>query len=131
MWFSNRRAKWRREEKLRNQRRTPNSNISNISSSSISNNIVNCSGPENVTPAPVTGFTAVAESGSNSNDHHTSNTSNGNNDQLQGCFLGSSNYIHISSLSPPRLNLNNSFGSAMSSMYPSIHPSIPMSDSYG
>ncbi|XP_054746010.1 paired box protein Pax-6-like [Anastrepha obliqua] len=25
VWFSNRRAKWRREEKLRNQRRTPNS----------------------------------------------------------------------------------------------------------
>lgn len=62
-------------------------------------------------------------------NNHISNSS----DLLQtgsSGLLGSSNYLHISSLSPTRLNLNNGFGSAMSTMYPSIHPSMQMGDSY-
>lgn len=62
-------------------------------------------------------------------NHHATNSS----DLLQSggsSLLGSSNYLHISSLSPTRLNLNNGFSSAMSTMYPSIHPSMQMGDSY-
>lgn len=44
-------------------------------------------------------------------------------------LLGSS-HIQIPSLSPPRLNLNAGFGSTMGSMYSSIHPAMPMSESY-
>lgn len=85
----------------------------------------------NVTPTNLTGI------GTNGNPHSNTpngNTNNNNNsDPLQGGssgLLGSSNYLHLSSLSPPRLNLNNGFSSAMSTMYPSIHPSMQMSDSY-
>ncbi|XP_031632545.1 paired box protein Pax-6 isoform X1 [Contarinia nasturtii] len=129
VWFSNRRAKWRREEKLRNQRRTPSSSVSSTAGGGTN--------PGSVTPTNLSGITAAGVNGST---HPGSNTpmSNGNNhatnsDLLQSGgsgLLGSSNYLHISSLSPTRLNLNNGFGSAMSTMYPSIHPSMQMGDSY-
>lgn len=128
VWFSNRRAKWRREEKLRNQRRTPSSSVSSTAGGGTN--------AGNVTPTNLSGL----GSNVNGSTHPGNQTPNGNNhansnssDPLQSGgsgLLGSSNYLHISSLSPPRLNLNNGFGSAMSTMYPSIHPSMQMSDSY-
>lgn len=157
MWFSNRRAKWRREEKLRNQRRTPSSSVSSTAgSNNNNNNTANCGIASSVTPNHLTGLATSSigngtnhnnltnssgishnnnnnNSNTNANSNHNSTTNNNNNndsDHIQSGLLSSSNYIHITSLSPPRLNLNNGFGSAMSSMYPSIHPSMQMADSY-
>lgn len=153
MWFSNRRAKWRREEKLRNQRRTPSSSVSSTGGSTNNNNTGNCGIASSVTPNHLTGLTTPSNHSNlaNSNGGNTTNNNNNNNttnsssdphsstinsnnndsDHIQSGLLSSSNYIHISSLSPPRLNLNNGFGGAMGGMYPSIHPSMQMADSYG
>lgn len=156
MWFSNRRAKWRREEKLRSQRRTPSSSVSSTGGSGntgncgsgggTANNTATVNNTNNTISGSVTPTNLMSLSSSAGNDisHNTINNNSGNNNNnstnnsnINGCgghiqsgLLSSSNYIHISSLSPPRLNLNNGFGTAISSMYPSIHPSMQVSDSY-
>ncbi|XP_037049212.1 paired box protein Pax-6-like [Bradysia coprophila] len=104
VWFSNRRAKWRREEKLRNQRRTPNSS----------------------NPIGTGGNTNTNTSHGSSTPSHLGTPSDGTNDLQSGIHSST----QIPSLSPPRLNLNSNFGSTMSSMYSTIHPSMSMTDSY-
>lgn len=61
--LSNRRAKWRREEKLRNQRRTP--------SSSVSSTAGGATNPGSVTPTNLSGITPT---GINGSTHPGSNT---------------------------------------------------------
>lgn len=65
VWFSNRRAKWRREEKLRNQRRTPSSSVSSTAGGGTN--------PGSVTPTNLSGIAGPGVNGSGST-HPGSNT---------------------------------------------------------
>lgn len=124
---------------MRSQPRTPNSSAGSSAEGNAGNSLGGSTTiNETISSNNLLGI--VSNSGNEMNQNDTNNGTNNsnstnNNENINGHtqsgLLSSSNYIHISSLSPPRLNLNNGFSSAYGNMYPSIHPSIQVGDSYG
>ncbi|XP_055922604.1 paired box protein Pax-6 isoform X2 [Eupeodes corollae] len=102
VWFSNRRAKWRREEKLRNQRRSPNNNTTATTSTSSTTPGVNALG-------------SSGESGSNGSGSIVGLATNNNPTAISGGGAINS----LTDLSPPP-SLNNS-GTPTSSDHHLMH----------
>ncbi|XP_044573951.1 paired box protein Pax-6 isoform X5 [Drosophila ananassae] len=136
VWFSNRRAKWRREEKMRTQRRS----VDNIGNSSVRSSTVanNTSGgasssvttSNNSTPGIINSTASGSERPSSDviTTNNLSETPNG-----PSVLGGDANSAHTSSESPPiqsvapRIPLNTGFNT----MYPSIpQPIATMAENY-
>lgn len=76
VWFSNRRAKWRREEKLRNQRRSNNNSTGSSIGSAANNPIINTGSHVQCMGSATPGSSSSSAASSNQSDAHLMRSSN-------------------------------------------------------
>ena len=141
VWFSNRRAKWRREEKLRNQKREPGSNGGNGGNTILSSH--DSGGSQSGTPSSGNGANLTPSSLAAAEHAHAmaNNNNNGNGGGITPSLSGNGS-LPVGSPSTPTPPAPSAAAAVMASRLPfqsgfnSMYPSIPqpissMADSYG